>query len=73
MQNIWLLDGYLDEVIRPLVLILPKMSRYVKTFKDEGVDNNKNNKLMSLCIDDDKLSLKHKTIWTKMKTYKILN
>ena len=49
------------------------MSRYVKTFKDEGVDNNKNNKLMSLCIDDDKLSLKHKTIWTKMKTYKILN
>ena len=49
------------------------MSRYVKTFKDKGVDNNKNNKLMSLCIDDDKLSLKHKTIWTKMKTYKILN
>ena len=73
MQNIWLLDGYLDEVIMPLVLILPKMSRYVKTFKDKGVDNNKNNKLTSLCIDDDKLSLKHKTIWTKMKTYKILN
>ena len=27
--------GYLDKVIRPLVLILPKMSGYVKTFKDE--------------------------------------
>ena len=27
------LIGYLDEVIRPLVLLLPKMSRYVKTFK----------------------------------------
>ena len=28
------LIGYLDEVIRPLVLILPKTSAYVKTFKD---------------------------------------
>ena len=27
------LIGYLDEVIRPLVLLLPKMSRYVKIFK----------------------------------------
>ena len=25
--------AYLDEVIRPLILILPKMSGYVKTFK----------------------------------------
>ena len=31
--------GYLDEVIRPLVLILPKMSGYVKTFKDKGIYN----------------------------------
>ena len=49
------LIGYLDEVIRPLVLILPKMSGYVKTFKDKDVDKNQNNKLISLCIDDDKL------------------
>ena len=49
------------------------MSTYVKTFKDKGGDNNKNNKLMSLCIDDDNLSLKYKIIWTKMKTYRILN
>ena len=27
------LIGYLDRVIRPLVLILPKMSEYFKTFK----------------------------------------
>ena len=32
------LIGYLDEFIRPLVLILPKMSRYVKTFKDKDVN-----------------------------------
>ena len=25
--------GYLDKVIRPLVLMIPKMSGYVKTFK----------------------------------------
>ena len=29
---------YLNNVIRPLVLILPKMSEYVKTFKEK---NNK--------------------------------
>ena len=40
---------YLDEVIRQIVLILPKMSRYVKTFKD------KNENLMSYHIDNDKL------------------
>ena len=39
--------GYLDKVTRPLVLILPKNTGYVKTFnvKDKGKD--KNNKLMS--------------------------
>ena len=31
------------------------MSGYVKTFKDKDWDNNKNNKSMSLHIDDDKL------------------
>ena len=35
--------------MRPLLLILPKVSGYVKVFKD------KNNRLMSLCLDDDKL------------------
>ena len=48
---IWLkyLIGYSDDIIRPLLLILPKLSGYAKTFKD------KNNKSMSLCIDDSKL------------------
>ena len=45
--------GYLIEAIRPLVLILPKMSGYIKIFKDEFGD--KNNKLISLHIDDDKI------------------
>ena len=31
---------YLDRVIKPLVLIFPKMSGYVKTFKDKGGDKN---------------------------------
>ena len=56
--------GYLDEVIRPLVLILPKITGYVKTFKQ------KNNKLKSLRIDNEKLLRKYKTIWTKIEDLK---
>ena len=43
------LTRYLDEVIRQLVLILPKLSGDVKRFKDKDGDKNKNkkNKLMS--------------------------
>ena len=62
--------GYLDKVIRPLDLILPKMSGYVKTFKDKIEDTNKNNKLISLCIVDGKLLEKYKTIWTKTEELK---
>ena len=50
------LIGYLDKAITPLVLIMPKMSGYVKTFKvKEG-----NNKLISFSIDDEKLLEKYK-------------
>ena len=56
------LIGYLDKAIRPLVLIIPKMSGYVKTFKVE----DKINKLMSFCIDDEKLLEKYKAIWAKI-------
>ena len=49
------LIGYLDKTIRPLVLIMPKMILYVKTFKVKDGDKDKNNKLMSFCIDDKKL------------------
>ena len=66
MYFIW----YLDKTIRPLVLILPKMSGYVKTFKDNSEDKNKINKLMNLCIDDQKLLEKYKTIWTMIENLK---
>ena len=48
------LIGHLDdEVIEPLVLILDKTSGYVKRLKAK--DGNKDNKLMSFHIDDEKL------------------
>ena len=34
------LNGYLDEFIRPIVLVLPKMIRYVHTFKGKDGDTN---------------------------------
>ena len=43
------LIGYLDKDIRPLVLIMPKMSGYAKIFKVE----DKNNKLTSFRIEDE--------------------
>ena len=67
------LIGYLDDVIMLLVLILPKMSGYVNAFKDRYEFKKKNNDLMSLHIDDNKLSEKCKTIWTMMEDLKKLN
>ena len=58
--------GYSDKAIRPLVLIMPKMSWYVKTFKIE----DKNNKLISFCTDDEKLLEKYKVIWNKTEDLK---
>ena len=55
--------GYLDKDIKPLVLIIPKMSGYVKTDKVE----DKNDKLMSFPIDDENLLEKYKAVWTKTK------
>ena len=51
------LIGYFVKVIRPLVLLLPKMSGYIK---DKDGDENKNNRLMYLCVEDDKLLKKIK-------------
>ena len=51
--------GYLDEVIKPLLSVLPNMSGYVKAFKDK--DGNKTNKLMSFSIEDENLLGKYKT------------
>ena len=44
------LIGYLDKVISPLVLILPKMSEYGRTFKVKARNKNSNNILMSLSL-----------------------
>ena len=60
------LIGDLDKYIRPLVLIIPKNSGYVKTFKFK----DKNNKLRSFCIDEEKLLQKYKAIWTKIEDFK---
>ena len=62
--------GYLDKTIRPLVLIMPKISEYVKTFKVKDGNKNKNNKLMSFCIDDVKLLEKYEDICTKIEDLK---
>ena len=61
--------GYLDKAIRPLFSIMSKMSGYVKTFKVQ----DKNSKLMSFPIDDEKLLEKYKAIRTKIKDLKKLN
>ena len=54
-----------DKATRPLVLIMFKMSGYVKTFTIE----DKINKLISFCIDDKKLLEKYKAIWTKIEDF----
>ena len=64
------LIGYLDNDIRPLVLIMPKMSGYVRTFKVKDGDIDKINKLISFCIDDEKLLEKCKAIQTKIEDLK---
>ena len=58
------LIGYLSDVIRQFVLVLPKMSGYIKTFKD------KNKKIMSFPIDNDMLLENYRTIWTKIEILK---
>ena len=54
-KNSQYLIGYLDEVLKPLVLILPKMNGDIKTFIYKIGDKNKNNKFMSLHVDDGKI------------------
>ena len=63
--------GYLDKVTRPLfwqclkwVDLLRHLKLHSKTFKDG--DNDKNDKLMSSQINDEKLLEKYKAIWTKI-------
>ena len=46
------------------------MSGYVKTFKVKEGGKDKNNKLMSFHIDDEKLLEKDQPIWTKIEDLK---
>ena len=66
-NNSTYLIEYLGEVTTPLVLTLSKVSEYIKTFKDKGGEKNKNNKLLFLSTDNDKLLEKYKNIWTKIE------
>ena len=53
--------GYLhDDVIRPLRIILPQMSGYIKYFDNGG-------KNMSFKIEDESVYLKYTEIWNKIK------
>ena len=54
--------GYLhdDDVIRPLCIILPQISGYIKYF-DNGGEN------MSFEIEDESVYLKYTEIWNKIK------
>ena len=44
-NNSKFLVGYLHDVVRPLILILPKISGYVKTVEDKS-----NNKIINSCL-----------------------
>ena len=50
----------LDNAIRPLVLVIPKMSGHVKTFEVKEGYKDKKNQSMSFRIDDEKLLRKYK-------------
>ena len=60
------LIGYLDRTIRPFVLVMPKMSGCVKTFKVK----ERENKLMSFRIDDKKLLEEYEAIWSNIEDLK---
>ena len=61
------LGGYLDKVIRPLVLMLPKLRGYLNIFKvkDEGKDQKNN--FICFCVDNDNL-LNTKPFGLRLKT-----
>ena len=52
---------------------MPKTSGYLQTFKVKDGDKDKNNKFISLRIDDEKLLDKYRAIWTMVEDSKRLN
>ena len=59
---------YLDIVMKPIFLIIPKISKYVKKFNVNGGDKNKNNKMMPFRVIDEKLLEKYKLFRLRLKT-----
>ena len=56
--------GYLrEDAIKPLCIILPQMSRFIKYFED-------GNKNMSFMADNDIYS-QYSEVWEKIKTFKV--
>ena len=51
-----------DDVIRPLCIILPQMSGYIKYFGNGG-------KNMLFKIEDESVYLKYDEIWNKLKSH----
>ena len=49
-----------DDIIRPLCIVLPQMSGYIKYFYNSGKD-------MSFKIEDDSVLIKYNEIWNKIK------
>ena len=52
--------GYLDELVKPLCIILPQMSGYIKSFENSS-------KSMSFLIKDDKVWDTYYKIWDVIK------
>ena len=56
-----------DKTIRPLVLIMPKMSGYVKILKIKGEKKDNSNKVMSFRIDYENLLKNIKLFGLRLK------
>ena len=65
--NIQILDFFIgyknDNIFRPLCIILPQMSGFMKYFGNGG-------KNMSVMSEDDSVLFKYSTVWNKIKEVK---
>ena len=66
----YLIGIKVDKAIRPLILIMPKMSGYVKTFKVKEGEKDETDKLMSFHKEDEKILEKYTAIWAKIEDLK---
>ena len=64
------LVGYLDNVIRPSLLMLRKLSRHVQIFKVKNGDKNKNSKFYVFPYRRWKMLKEIDTIWTEIEDLK---